>query len=314
MRVSDFCDAVTVLDREVRTGAYALGALRKLPLEDWEAVLMSTPAWRSFGVIDALLGEAHDALDRNPGEAHAITTLVHRLLPGIDTPPGLEVLRQRRASVAWKEHANACFMQQRYEAAEEAARRAQAICADEPSLTLECGLAMMVLAQAVNEQKKHVEACALLDECERLLRWLDERKPLLEVMVVRAIIKCDLGDYSGDYSDARAAYLDAQAEAKRQGNARELAATTQGLGACALKSHDLPLAMTYLKSALLQFMSLGMHAEANRTIWILGLADGERGEIARAAAELESARDSFLAWGMDAFAQEINETLATIHS
>ncbi len=308
MQVVEFHAAVRDLNREVRRGAYAMSVLRKLPPEDWESIFAATPQWRSFGVIEALTCEAHEALDRNPAAAHAITQLILRQLEALHVPPSLLVFLPRLKGSAWKEHASACFMLKDFAGAVSAAKHSYTIFAQDPTLAVERSRATFVIAQALNEQGHREEALRLLLDCERTCCVFDERTLLLAVMMQRAMIFFDANDVIG----ARDEFKRAHAEATRQRNPRELAAAEHGLGACALETGDVPEAIVYLKNALLRFMQLGKVTEANRSIWIMSLATSKLGDVASAVAELERARDEFSACGMTAVAQQVERDIATI--
>jgi hypothetical protein len=159
--MATFRSAVAALNREARTGAFVAGILRKLPRSAWKGVLAENPAWRGFGVTETLLLEAHEALDRDPSHARALTVFVLRYLLSQPFAPELQPLHRRLVGTAWKEFASTCYALKRYPQTLSAARRARLIFEKDAGLAVEAADAVFVMAQAYNELSQGAAALGL---------------------------------------------------------------------------------------------------------------------------------------------------------
>src|ERR1041384_1890661 len=100
-----FANAIGTLNDEIRAGAFVIAIFRKLPAGDRLRILEENPAWLRYGTLDALLHQAHDELDRDPSQAHAITEWVIARVDTCPNPTGLETLSRRLRGRAGKEQA-----------------------------------------------------------------------------------------------------------------------------------------------------------------------------------------------------------------
>jgi tetratricopeptide (TPR) repeat protein len=301
-------DAIATLNREALAGEFVREVLRRLPRTEWRDVVAANPAWRSFGTVDLLLRDAHDQLERDPSRSRALTVFVLRHLLPVDVPDGLRPLYPRLVGIAWKEYANVCITLDRFKAAIRAAERAYRIFCEDPHLGLEAATATFIIAQAKNGLKDRQEALVLLARCEETFQTFGDAEHLLQVIMMRGLIKYECGEFH----EALDEFLMARAEAARQRNQRDLAKTWQGLGACALKLERPSQAMEYLQEAILRFMQLGFDAEVDRTQWLLARAVKTLGDPERAISEYARAAEQCRTRGMTRMAKEIDEERAEV--
>jgi tetratricopeptide (TPR) repeat protein len=279
-----------LLNTEAEAGTAAANELLAAPVPERDALLRDHPAWLRIGTMNALLAVAREELDRQPTSAEAIVTLVVRHLNAVPAPPGAPILLDRLHGTAWKDRGSVHYRRDEPEAALAAAKQAIAIFSRRPALIVHRASALLLLAQVWHALGHTPAALDLLSDCQVTFGQHGDARHWVQAVEMRAFCEFDLGEGPppdlNHFRQARTLLLEAQEEALRLRDARELARIHNSLGYCSLAlvqqtnaARQYADAQRYFGKAFTGFSALRMDAEVQRTVF--GIADlaRQRGQI-----------------------------------
>jgi tetratricopeptide (TPR) repeat protein len=272
-----------------------LHALRELPVSRWSEHVMQRPGWITYGAFRALLGFARKELDRHPPSALAITTFVTDHIDAVSAPPDTVALLPFLRGLSWKEHANALFMNERYEEAEQAAERAGTIFGSEPALIVDMASATLLRAMSLHELGETVVALKLVLSCVHVFGAHAQPRKFLVALQVCAGFLFDLKEYVAARDTYRVALRIAE---KQLHDRREIARTLNNIGQCSVFIGDLEEAEEALQGAFHLFHEEQMDTEMLRAVVGLARVARKQKKFKRALKALHSAYVDLLDRGL----------------
>jgi tetratricopeptide (TPR) repeat protein len=311
---------IDLLNDEATVGATAVDALLATPGAERAALLRAHPEWLRVGTMNALLAEARTELDSSATTAAPIVELVHEFLDAVPAPADAPILVDRLRGSAWRDRASVYYRQGKNKEAVAAAKEAAAIFGQRPALVVHHATALFVEAQACHALGLTKAAMRILDECRATFAEHGDTRHWVQALAMKAICLFDLGDRHPErreyYERARAVALEAEQEARRLADGRELARIHNTLGYCNLALRDITAARRYFGKAFTGFHALHMEGEVQRTIRGIALAAREQGQRGEALEMLHVVYREFLERGMPATAAgvlvEITDTVAEL--
>lgn len=166
--------------------------LLELPLADLSLELERHPELQP-GITMVLLDLLHDALDRDPGRAHELTTVLIEHA-GSNLPLGHASTAGYLKGQAWTEHARALHGIGRYAEAREAVAAALHVYRDEPMSAWYVAAAEVVDARILHDLGAHAEALDRLRPAAEVIRLHGDREGYVRAKMSEASMQWDAGN------------------------------------------------------------------------------------------------------------------------
>src|SRR5438874_3571 len=264
-RVAEFSATARKLLRERSSGDVMTRLLRDTPREEWPR-LAENDALRNSGALDRLSRDIAAALEKDPTDALAMSSLatsIAETLPTNDYPP--IVLAQLRAH-AWKDRGQALSYVSRDIEALEAIERAESLLEPFAAVAHDRAIVRLVKAIVLQHLKEWDASLALLVECRRVFADHKDAKRLLHCGMTEAILLFRRGEYNKAHN-----VLEPLLEVARNANDVEsLARLHNNLAANLVRLGDYMAANIHLSEAVRHFNDSGRNVEGARAEMVIG--------------------------------------------
>ena len=288
-RVAEFSATARKLLRERSSGDVMTRLLRDTPREEWPR-LAENDALRNSGALDRLSRDIAAALEKDPTDALAMSSLatsIAETLPTNDYPP--IVLAQLRAH-AWKDRGQALSYVSRDIEALEAIERAESLLEPFAAVAHDRAIVRLVKAIVLQHLKEWDASLALLVECRRVFADHKDFKRVVHCGMAEGGLQYRKGEYKKAY-DAYSPLIEIARDAQVTD---ALGSIHNNVGLCLTELGDFSSATIHFSEAVRYFNDSGRRMEATRTEASIGFHLLHKGNTALALPHLESARDAFL--------------------
>ncbi|MGZ8789301.1 MAG: hypothetical protein ACXW4P_13825 [Thermoanaerobaculia bacterium] len=244
------------------------------------------------GITLVLLDLLHDALDRDPGRAHELTTVLIEHAGSSLPLPHASVAGCLKGQ-AWTEHARALHGIGRYAEAREAVAAAFDIYRHEPMSAWHVAVAEVVGARILHDQGAHAEALDLLRPAAEVIRLHGSREGYVRAKMSEAWMQWDAGKPAA----AAAVWRVTAEDAYQRGDSVLLALLDMRIAAFRLRHGSAEEAALRFVVAREVFDAAGMPREVIRALWGLAEANVARGLFHEAISEYYKVQGMLLADG-----------------
>jgi tetratricopeptide (TPR) repeat protein len=248
-------------------------------VEDSVRLLAETETWPApldTATTRRLIALAHDALSRDPNRAVWVSRLAIR---------GAGALIDR--GDAWREHAAALLEVGDYEDAQAAVGRAHTAYRTAGGAEHNEAVLGAVEGRILHELGDSLGALRLIEQSERMLLRLYDKKTFVRVRTIHAMVLFNLGRYSEA--------ADTYSEIANDDDTETLAHAVMMIGRCAVKLGEFERARQCFDTAIEMFEALGLRTEIARVRKGVAEILVAHGRVHEAVSELYKARAEFLA-------------------
>lgn len=292
-RAAEFAAVARQLaDERSSAGDVVAERLRATPRDEWPK-LAEDPALHNNGALERLSKEVHTLLDRQPADALPLSALavsISEMLPD-DRYPAV-VMAQIRAH-AWKDRAQALWMNGKHEDAFDAISRADETLKLFATVAHDRALVRLVMASILQNLGRFDESFRLLAQCRKVFDEHHDQKLLLNCGINEAVALARQRRF-----EEAAAILETLLRTTCKDTAA-LAAVHHNLGIAFIELGRVVEANVHISHAVAFLNDAGNHVGALRAELATGRLFASKGRTTEALVRLRSAQQSFFARGLN---------------